>query len=93
MSVKERLHHLIEALPDTDLLVAERMLRGLTLPFQEEPVAFRHRPTPEELSESLERLRAVTKGHVSTEAYLREKYEDIEREDARQRQRRESHPE
>jgi len=85
MSVKERLHHLIEELPDPDLLVAERMLRGLKLPPEEEPVATRRRPTAEERLESEKRLRAAMKGRVSTERYLREKHEEIDREEARQR--------
>ena len=31
MSVKERLHHLIEELSERDMLMAERLLRGLRL--------------------------------------------------------------
>ncbi|MBI3947332.1 MAG: hypothetical protein HY321_15520 [Armatimonadetes bacterium] len=90
MSVKERLHHLIEELPDTDLLVAERMLRGLMVPPPAPEVAVtRHRPSPEEQRASTARLRAAMKGRVSTEAYLREKHEEIDREEARQRERRE----
>ncbi len=86
MSVKERLHHLIEELSDTDLLVAERMLRGLKIPSEEPPAASR-RPTPEERQESLDRLRALMKGRVSTETYLREKHEEIEREEEQLRER------
>jgi hypothetical protein len=39
MTVKERLHELIEELPESDLTVAERMLRGLKLPTEKESAA------------------------------------------------------
>lgn len=47
MTAKERLHHLIEELPESDLSAAERMLRGLKLP-PEPAHATQAAATPEE---------------------------------------------
>lgn len=84
MSVKERLHNLIEELPEEDLLVTERMLRGLKLPLDGGVATAPRRPTPEEQREGARQLRAALKGRVTTETYLREKHEEIDREQARQ---------
>jgi len=80
VSVKERVHHLVNELSEADLLVAERVLRGLRLP-PEEPT----KPTPEQRRAAHEQLQAAIRGKVTTDAYFREKHEELAREEARLR--------
>jgi len=85
MSVKERLHTLIEELPESDLLTLERMVRGLTLPPE---------PTGEPASDEERRARiAGVRGKYADslsplEEFLARKHEDTEREEERFRGRR-----
>lgn len=86
MTMRESLHDLVESIPERDLATVERMLRGLKLPAEGREASAPSRPTREQRQQAARRLRAMMKGRVSTEAYLREKHEEVERENARQQQ-------
>lgn len=89
MSVKERVHSLVEELSESDLLVAERILRGLRLP--PEPLPAAPAITEEERRARIDAA-CGSMAHVpgSVEDFLREKREDVEREEEHYRRR---HPE
>ena len=82
MSVKERVHHLVEALSEHDLLVVERILRGLTVVPEHEGAA--PRQSAEERKARVYAL-AGSLRHMPTSVddFLRQKHEDTEREEAR----------
>ncbi len=85
MTAKERLHQMIEDLPEVDLQRAEAMLRGLGLPA---PPGSRAGPalTPEERRARVKAFRGSA-AHLpgSVDDFLRRKHEDTEREEARLR--------
>lgn len=88
MTVKERLHRIIEEMPESEARRAEAMLRGLDLPALQR----RHgaqRLTPEERRARVRAFRGSA-AHLpgSVEEFLRRKHEDTEREEARLGQRR-----
>ncbi len=87
MTAREEVHHLIEELSDSDLLVVRRMLRGLLTPEESTP-------TPVSAEERRARARAaygsMAHTHTSVDEFLARKHEDTEWEEERYRRR---HPE
>ncbi|MBI3945592.1 MAG: hypothetical protein HY321_06725 [Armatimonadetes bacterium] len=84
MTAKERVRNLIEDLPESDLLVLERMVRGLKLPEGTAPAPV----SPEERRAKARAAYGYLKGDGRTvDDFLREKHEDTEREEERYRRR------
>jgi len=86
MTVREEVIHLVEELPESDLLTVKRMLQGLRPP--EEPPRVAAPMAPEE-----RRARAYALAgkyahtHTSVDAFLASKREDVELEEERYRRR------
>lgn len=89
MSVKEEVIRLVEELSDSDLRTVKRMLEGLRLP--EEGQTVRPPMTAEERRANA-RAGLGMLAHLpgSVDEFLREKHEEVEREEERYRRR---HPE
>ena len=85
MTMKERLHHLIEELPESDLSAAERMLRGLKLPTEPESATGE---TPEERRARVYAL-AGSAAHLpgSVDEFLARKHAEKAREHEQDRRR------
>lgn len=85
MSTKERVIRLMDDLSEVDLRTVERMLRGLKLPEEPEPVS------PEEHRAKVRAAYgAFADVPTSVDDFLARKHEDTEREEERYRRR---HPE
>lgn len=80
MTIRERVHALVERLPEGDLPVLERMLGGLAQPEETQQAPL----SPEERRALVKAARGSA-AHLpgSVEQFLREKHEDNERDEAR----------
>ena len=85
MSVKERLHTLIEELPESDLLALERVGRGLKLP----PGLNGPALSEEQRQARITAVRGKYAGSLSAvDEFLARKHRDTEREEERMEGRR-----
>ncbi len=89
MTTKERVIRLVETLSESDLLVAERLLRGLSLPPEVESTA---PPMTEEerRAKAHANLGILAHTHTSVDQFHAHKREEVELEEERYRRR---HPE
>lgn len=80
MTVKERLHNLIEEIPESELLTLERMVRGLKLPPKSNgPVL-----SEEQRQARITAVRGKYAGSLSAvDEFLARKHQDTEREEER----------
>ena len=89
MGVREEVIRMVEEMSESDLLTVKRILRGLRLPEESEPVP-PAMSAEERRAKARANLGALSHLPGSMDEFLREKHEEIEREEQRYRQR---HPE